>query len=735
MADDPQLKSTLPQIQAQSPLPSPADMASTPSGATVSIAKVSTPSFSPEDLSQDSLVVKAQRTFYEGATRPAVGGVPLLAKLGQGGMGAVYYGIDPLMQMEVAVKVLPMKLLSRNPAMAQRFVREAQLAGKINSPHLVYVRNVGEDGGVFYQLMEFVRGLSAGAYLKEVKKSGQTGLPETEALEICIAAAKGLVAAHAKDIIHRDIKPDNILIPKDQVSGTLRFSEAKVADLGLARSEYAENEPEMGLQQPDGKEGQSLTGTGAALGTPGFMPPEQVLDAQVVGKTADVFSLGATLYALLAGIPPYRGSTVLETLKNTSMDRKKPISAFRSDVSRATAAVIERCLEKDLWLRYRDAAELLAALEDCLAQRGSQVVETPPAEIRPQSVVGRRKLVAAALFFLAGAVFCIACVGMVLFDYGSYEKPQGVRDKPVKMMAEIQPGPEIKTELTLETWAAIRAWNEAEDLYRAQEWAAARSAYEKFLRNRSTLDGIAAAETLKSRLAEISKHLPATPDQGMEDVREGAAWFRLHSIREDEREGRVNQFELRRRYEEFVSGFARTKAGMQAAEHLKTLPATPSRPADNPGHTVPGLRARSFEKVRDDMSLSGLSVAGMETIADKIISSIDLPNRRTLGEICGGHEDNVIVRFTGYVAAPRDGRYKFFTESDEGSVLYVGDVAVVLNAGEHPMRERDGEISLEAGKHALRVDYYQSTGPAGLIVSWSGPDIPKQTIPASAFSH
>src|SRR5205823_4676117 len=160
------------------------------------------------------LLANAPRIDTNGKATPALGGIPLLAKLGQGGMGAVYYGIHPRLQVAVAVKVLPFHLAQSQPDMIQRFFREAQIAARIKSSHLVNVLDVNEEKGLFYLIMEFVSGQSAGAHLRQIAKEGGAGLPETTALEICIAATEGLAAAHAENVVHRDIKPDNIMLPK-----------------------------------------------------------------------------------------------------------------------------------------------------------------------------------------------------------------------------------------------------------------------------------------------------------------------------------------------------------------------------------------------------------------------------------------------------------------------------------------------------------------------------------------
>src|SRR5689334_8509918 len=165
-----------------------------------------------QDLSDEGLLQQAPRIDFNGRKIPSLGGIPLIAKLGQGGMGAVYYGIHPGLQIEVAVKVLPLALAQ--PEAIQRFYREAQIAAKIQSPHLVAVRDVNQEHGLYYLVMEYINGLTAGGYLKEIKHQNQPGLPEAAALDIIIAATEGLAVAHGAAIIHRDIKPDNILIPR-----------------------------------------------------------------------------------------------------------------------------------------------------------------------------------------------------------------------------------------------------------------------------------------------------------------------------------------------------------------------------------------------------------------------------------------------------------------------------------------------------------------------------------------
>ena len=222
----------------------------------------------------------------------------------------------------------------------------------------------------------------------------------------------------------------------------------------------------------------------------------------------------------------------------------------------------------------------------------------------------------------------------------------------------------------------------------------------------------------------------------MGDIREESARRELDRIAELEKGGPDNALEVRRRYEQFLSGsHASSKAGKEAAERFKALPPVPSRPPDKPGATEPGLAAKSFEK-SGEISAIGLSTAALKPIAAKTVPNIDFPNEGAIaGQLTNGRKDDIAVEFTGFIEVPRDGAYTFTTNSDDGSALYIGNTLVVNNDGGHAMVKQSCTIPLLAGKHRFKVTFFQGNGPAGLIVSWSGPDFGEQTIPASAFSH
>lgn len=344
------------------------------------------PSLPPENLDDDKLILSAPRMNFDGRPTPMLGGIHILAKLGQGGMGAVYYGVHPRLNQEVAVKVLPFHLAERQPELVQRFIREAQIAARVRSPHLVGVIDVNEQNGLFYLVMEYVPGLTAGGYLRQLAARGQTGMLEEEALDICLGALIGLAAAHAHGVIHRDIKPENIIVPfapagriadpsfnpptlggptfssepanPSTITQTpsdprpLDFTAAKLLDLGLARHEEGS---------------MTMTGVNACMGTPGYMSPEQAQDARHASKPADVFSMGATLYALITGDAPFRGTALMHVLNATVKEPHVPIRRIRPDVSKDTAELLERCLKKVADARYADANALLTAMRACRA--------------------------------------------------------------------------------------------------------------------------------------------------------------------------------------------------------------------------------------------------------------------------------------------------------------------------------------------------------------------------------
>src|SRR6185295_12059156 len=239
-------------------------------------------------------------------------------KLGQGGMGAVYLAHHPGLNRAVAIKILPGDLAS-NPEFKERFFREARLAARLEHPNVVQVLDVGEQDGIHFISMQYIEGKSLDAILKEKKK-----LALNEARAITKRVAVALSAAAKLGIVHRDIKPHNILISKDGV--------VKVADFGLAKDEDSNR---------------SISEPGVVMGTPYYMSPEQA-KGEKVDHRSDLYSLGATLYHMLTGKRLYDGgSPVTIVLKQGGDEAPIPARQLEPTIPEAVDALLTRLLQKD----------------------------------------------------------------------------------------------------------------------------------------------------------------------------------------------------------------------------------------------------------------------------------------------------------------------------------------------------------------------------------------------------
>jgi len=255
----------------------------------------------------------------------------ITATLGHGGMGVVYRGVHLGLGTDVAIKCLDPGLASRDTSFVDRFVREAQMAARIEHPNV----DVGSDqeSGLHFIAMEFVEGRNA---RELVSAKGQ--LSVDEAVSITLGAARGLGAAHAAGLIHRDVKPDNILVSAQ--------GNVKLADLGLAKQESDTG----------------MTYSGAGLGTPRYMAPEQFEDAKHVKATADVYALGATLYFLLTGKHGVAGDSLIEIMRQASSREFPLVTEVRPDVPTEVSAFISHCVKHDPADRPHDGGEATTSL-------------------------------------------------------------------------------------------------------------------------------------------------------------------------------------------------------------------------------------------------------------------------------------------------------------------------------------------------------------------------------------
>ncbi len=278
----------------------------------------------------------------------------LLGQLGRGGMGAVYRAKQRTTEREVALKIAEVQSLSPQgkKLMVERFDQEARTAAALAHDHIVPIFDVGSVDGKPYIAMQLVEGGDLGALSKEEPFTSKT------AAQYMSGIARGMAAAHAKGMLHRDIKPQNVLIDRTK-------NRALLTDFGLAR--YLEDDS-------------GLTQTGQLLGTPSFMPPEQIRNSSDIDARADVYSLGGTIYQLITGRAPFKAANVHETLRQVVSTDPVPPKTINPDVDRDLDTICMKCLEKEPQARYQSASELADEIDRFL--RGEPILARPVGPVR-----------------------------------------------------------------------------------------------------------------------------------------------------------------------------------------------------------------------------------------------------------------------------------------------------------------------------------------------------------------
>ena len=279
----------------------------------------------------------------------------LMSILGVGGMGVVYAARHELVGRRFAIKVLHASAL-HHPASLRRFRREAQAAGSIENEHIAAVTDFGTaNDGTAFLVMEFLQGEDLSHTLAR-----EGPLSVERALGIALQVCRGLAAAHAQGIVHRDLKPANLFLCRREDGSEL----VKLLDFGIAK-----------LQA---KGAESTTRTGAMIGTPYYMPPEQARGRRDLDHRADIYALGTVLYELLSGEKAHPGDSYNEILYHVLMETPRPLCGIRLELEPELCDVIERAMASDADDRYASVDELARGLSECLA--GLARAATTPAQ-------------------------------------------------------------------------------------------------------------------------------------------------------------------------------------------------------------------------------------------------------------------------------------------------------------------------------------------------------------------
>ncbi|MFO1092582.1 MAG: serine/threonine-protein kinase [Planctomycetaceae bacterium] len=402
--------------------------------------------------------------------------------IGAGGMGIVLKGYDTELQRPVAIKVLAPHL-AHSGAARLRFAREGRAAAAVVHEHVVAIHNVETQGDVPYLVMQYVPGQSLQSRVDQ-----QGPLAVAEILRIGVQAAAGLAAAHAQGVVHRDVKPSNILLEND-------VERALLTDFGLARA----------------ADDATVTRTGVIAGTPHYMSPEQALGGTVDEKS-DLFGLGALLYFMATGHPPFRAEKPLAVLNRICRDRHRPVWEINPEVPDGLSDVIDRLLEKKPHKRFATADEARAALLKVLGHLQQ------PATARRRSAFRRRLRAWRPWLLGMAALALVASVGMFTSHVFKTELPPAPQEPPAPVAdQDAQPPGDLpsavsqllKTDIgrtdafdseLVETQHLLR---EMETTYAASAGAHARSDGDDWHRD---------AQELQRRLSVMESSFPMNPE-------------------------------------------------------------------------------------------------------------------------------------------------------------------------------------------------------------------------------
>lgn len=309
------------------------------------------------------------------------------SQIGSGSMGVVYRALDPKIDRVIALKVLRQDRVTESEVV-KRFQREAKAAGRLSQPNIVAVHDIGQDHGTVYIAMELVEGKG----LDRIMEKGP--LPLKQAIDITCQAAVALDYAHRQGVVHRDIKPGNIIITPD--------GKIKITDFGIARM----------VDAPRSEQ----TQIGSILGTPSYMSPEQACGERADGRS-DLFSLGIILYEMITGEKPFQGSDFFSVIQAISNAEPPPLSTYKSDVSEELQVIISKVLNKDPDARFQGGTDLSDALLNCSIGIASEL----PTVLNSETVVSgvKHKRLLGPLIIIAATVTIVIIVAFWWFTHTS----------------------------------------------------------------------------------------------------------------------------------------------------------------------------------------------------------------------------------------------------------------------------------------------------------------------------
>jgi serine/threonine protein kinase len=344
-------------------------------------------------------------------------------QLGSGGMGSVYAARHVQLGTKLAIKVLLPELLSDEAAI-QRFDREARAAAKITDENVVRILDVGQlESGAPYMVMEFLEGQDAAIHLKEHGR-----LPVDQAIDVLLQACTAVAAAHALHIIHRDIKPSNLFFVPRSAGRPL----VKVLDFGVSKILVGGN-----------SEAGQVTKTGALIGSPGYVPPEQWFSSRAADKRSDIWALGLVLYEFLTGRLPFDEASIPILATKIAYEPATPPSRLRPEIPLDLEQVVLRCLEKSPDDRFQDVSALAEALAACqrrLQGHGGSPLNHPR-RLKPAVLEQWRRSIPRSMQVASAITGLLAILGLGLIFGGYKDSAAAPRPNPVRQVARLTPPP------------------------------------------------------------------------------------------------------------------------------------------------------------------------------------------------------------------------------------------------------------------------------------------------------